>query len=102
VINENDTPPSIAQLLEAVPPTPRNIALHVTVDGPRGQHAFWMSEGGALFFRRLNGELHRATEVQARLIMKGLELARRSSAFDVKGRVVEDSVLDTARGLHAN
>lgn len=102
MITPNDTPPSIEALLEASPPTPRTIALHVTVDGRRGRRAYWMTEGGTVFFRRLDGELRRATAVQARRIMKGLELARRSASFTVRGQVVEASALDVARGLGVN
>lgn len=98
----SDTPPSIAELLEATPPAPVHIALHVTVTGRQGERAYWMSEGGVLFFRRLDGTLCRATEAQAQRIMKGLELARRSPAFTVRGRVAEAAELDLARGLLAN
>jgi hypothetical protein len=102
MITPNDTPPSMLELLEAAPPTPCRIALHVTVEGRQGRRIFWMSEGGTLFFRRADGELRRATEPQARRIMRGLELARRSPPFMVKGRVAEASELDLARGLLAN
>jgi hypothetical protein len=102
MIIPNDTPPAIAGLLEVIEPMPRQIALHVTVDGRQGQRSYWMTEGGVVFFRRLDGQLLRATEAEARLIMKGLELARRSSTYAVRGRVAEATELDTARGLRAN
>jgi len=102
MITPNDTPPSMLELLEAPPPRPRRIALHVTAEGRQGRRIFWMSERGTLFFRRADGELHRATQPQARRIMRGLELARRSPAFTVQGRVAEAWELDLARGLLAN
>jgi hypothetical protein len=102
MIIENDTPPSIAELLEAAPPTPRHIALNVQVSGHQGERAYWMTEGGTVFFRALDGQLRRATALQARRIMKGLELARRSPAYTVHGQVVEAADLDLARGLVEN
>ena len=99
MILRSDTPPSIAELLQSAPPAPRHIALHVTVDGRHGQRTFWMSEGGALYFRRADGRLCRANEPQARRIMKGLELARQSAGFTVRGQVVEANELYIARGL---
>ena len=99
MIPTEETPPSILDMLDAEPPQARRIALHVTVDGRAGERAFWMTEGGVVFFRRADGRLNRATDDQARLIMKGLELARHSSAFTVKGRVAEAVELDLARGL---
>lgn len=99
MIESSDTPPSIAELLSPAPPAPSQITLHVTVEGRAGQRDYWMTEGGALFFRRLDGRLCRATEVQARRIMRGLDLARRSAAFEVRGRIAEAGALDRARGL---
>jgi hypothetical protein len=99
MIESTDTPPSILELLDVSPATPRQIALHVTVEGRRGRRAYWMTEGGALFFRRLDGQFCRANLAQTASIMRGLELARRSSAFDVQGRVAEARDLDQARGL---
>src|SRR5688572_20512692 len=51
MIIENETPPSIAELLEAAPPTPQHIALNVRVTGRQGERAYWMTEGGTVFFR---------------------------------------------------
>jgi hypothetical protein len=102
MIIENETPPSIAELLEAAPPTPQHIALNVRVTGRQGERAYWMTEGGTVFFRNLDGQLRRATPVQARRIMKGLELARRSPAYTVQGQVVEAAELDLVRGLVEN
>ena len=102
MITREDTPPAILELLEATPPAPAQIALHVTVDGKQGRRDYWMSEGGTLFFNRVDGTLSRATEAQTRLIMRGLELARRSPAFEVHGRTVPASELDFARGLSAS
>jgi hypothetical protein len=99
LIPTEDTPPSILDLLDVTTPLTRRIALHVTVHGRAGERAFWMTEGGVVFFRRADGRLNRATDNQSRLIMKGLELARRSSAFTVQGRVAEAAELDLARGL---
>lgn len=99
MINQTDTPPSILELLDAQAPAPRQIALHVTVSGPQGERAYWMSEGGTVFFRRVNGELCRANEAQAKAIMRGLDLARRSPSYTVQGRVAEAIELDAARGL---
>jgi hypothetical protein len=99
MISSEDTPPSIVDLLDAVAPPTRRIALHVTVGGRSGERAFWMTEGGAVYFRRTDGRLNRATQEQANLIMRGLELARRSSAFNVQGRMVDAAELDLARGL---
>lgn len=94
-----EDPTSFAALLEPAPPPARQIALHVTVTGRQGERAYWMTEGGELFFRRLTGALCRASQAQARRIMKGLELARHSAAFTVAGRVVEATELEIARGL---
>lgn len=102
MIAPNDTPPAILELLESAPPTPQHIALHVTVSGRQGKRAYWMTEGGAVFFRALDGRLRRADEAQARLIARGLELARRSAAFTVEGRVADAAELDAARGLVAS
>ncbi len=102
MITDKDTPPSIAQLLEVALPTPQHIALHVLVSSGQGERAYWMTEGGTLFFRSLDGQLRRATAPQSRRIMKGLELARRSPAFAVSGQVVEAAELDLARGLIEN
>lgn len=99
MIPTEDTPPSILDLLDVTAPQARRIALHVTVNGRAGERAFWMTEGGVVFSRRADGRLNRATDNQSRLIMKGLELARRSSAFTVQGRVAEAAELDVARGL---
>ena len=97
-----DTPPALAELLEAAPPAPQHIALHVTVSGAAGERAYWMTEGGILFFRGLDGRLLRANEEQRRHIARGMDLARRSPAFDVRGQIVDASVLDAARGLLHN
>ena len=102
MITREDTPPAILELLEPAPPAPAQIALHVTVDGKQGRRHYWMSEGGTLFFNRVNGTFSRATEQQTRLIMRGLELARHSPSFEVHGRTVQASELDTVRGLSAN
>ena len=97
-----DTPPSILDLLEPLAPSPAQIALHVTVDGKQGRREYWMSEGGKLFFNRLDGSFCRATAEQTRLIMRGLDLARRSPTFEVSGRTVSAGELDFARGLSAS
>ena len=94
-----DTPPEMLGLLEPAPPAPTQIALHVSVDGRQGRRDYWMTEGGRMFFNRLDGTLCRATEQQIGLILRGLELARRSPAFEVSGRTVAASELDIARGL---
>ena len=99
MIIENETPPSIAELLEAAPPATQHIALNVRVTGRQGERAYWMTEGGTVFFRSLDGQLRRATAAQARRIMKGLDLARRSPAYTVQGQVVEAAELDLMRGL---
>ena len=99
MITHPDTPPARLELLEPLPPTPAQIALHVTVQGHEGRRQFWMTEGGALFFTRLDGSLNRATAVQARRIMHGIDLARRSPSFTVQGRTAAASELDAARGL---
>ena len=97
-----DTPPAMLELLDATPPAPTQIALHVTVEGAHGPRQYWMTEGGILYFRRVNGVLARATAPQAQRIMRGLDLARRSPAFAVRGRTVSIAELDQARGLLAS
>ena len=99
MVTQEDTPPHIAALLEAVEPTPRQITLHVAVRSVAGERSYWMTEGGTIFFTTLRGELRRATEIEAKRILKGLDLARRSSAYEVTGRVAEAHDLDVARGL---
>ena len=94
-----DTPPEMLGLLEPVVPAPTQIALHVRVDGQQGRRDYWMTEGGRMFFSRVDGALCRATEQQVSLILRGLELARRSPAFEVRGRTVSALELDIARGL---
>lgn len=101
MMTHEDTPPALLGLVEPVTPMPAQIALHVAVNGPRGRRDYWMSERGNLFFNRLDGRLCRATAEQARLIMRGLDLARRSAAFEVRGRTIPASDLDFARGLIA-
>ena len=101
MIAREDTPPAILELLEPTPPAPAQIALHVTVDGKRGRREYWMSEGGRLFFNRVDGSLCRATADQTRLIVRGLDLARRSPAYEVQGRTIAAGELDFARGLAA-
>jgi hypothetical protein len=96
-----DTPPAILELLAATPPAPRHITLHVTVDSVQGQRAYWMTEGGVVFMRRLDGTLVKTDEQQTRRVMKGLELARHSKSFTVRGRVADAAELDEARGLLA-
>jgi len=96
---QNDTPPSIMALLEPATLTPSQIALHVTVTGRQGSRQYWMDEAGALFFTSIDGTFHRATTDQSKLIMRGLDLARRSSAFQVRGQAVAAEELDRARGL---
>ncbi len=96
---QNDTPPSIQALLEPAPPVPSQIALHVTVTGQQGSRQYWMDESGSLFFSGIDGSFRRATEQQTKLIMRGLDLARRSAAFQVRGQAVAAEELDRARGL---
>jgi hypothetical protein len=86
-------------LLDASPAAPRQIALHVTVRGRRGQREYWMTERGTLFFNRLDGRLCRADAQQSANIMRGLELARHSSAFQVQGRAADLHELHQVRGL---
>ena len=99
MIVREDTPPELLGLLEPAPPAPTQIALHVSVEGREGRRDYWMTEGGTMFFSRLDGALCRASEQQIGLILRGLELARRSSAFEVRGRTVPAAELDVARGL---
>jgi hypothetical protein len=99
MVTQEDTPPHISALLEALEPTPRQITLHVAVKSVAGERSYWMTEGGTIFFTTLSGELRRATEVEASRILKGLDLARRSPSFEVVGRVAEAHDLDIARGL---
>ena len=94
-----ETPPSILELLAATPPSPRHIALHVTVESAQGQRAYWMTEGGVVFMRRLDGTLLKADEQQTKRVMKGLELARHSKSFTVRGRIAEAAELDQAQGF---
>ena len=95
-----DDPTSIMDLLEPVHPPVQQIALHVTVTSRHGHRAYWMTENGAVFFRRLDGQLRRASSAQAHRIARGLEMARRSDDFVVTGRVVNAVEAEIARGLH--
>lgn len=101
MMTHEDTPPALFGLVEPAPTAPAQIALHVSVESPRGRRDFWMSERGSLFFNRLDGSLCRASTQQAGRIMRGLDLARKSASFEVRGRTIPAADLDFARGLSA-